>query len=76
MVASLERKNDEFARDAETNRATIRDFILEILESQGVTCSNEALEKLHSCTDADVLKKWVKRARTATSEADVFTPRD
>ncbi len=70
---TLERKNEEAAREAEKNRITIRDTILAILAARGVTCTHETLEQLHSCTDADVLKRWVTRALTATSEADVFS---
>jgi Uma2 family endonuclease len=72
MVTNLERKNDETAREAEKNRVTIRDTILAILAARGVTCKTETLEQLHSCIDADILKRWVTRALTATSEADVF----
>jgi len=73
MVTNLEKKNDEIAQEAEKNRATIRDMILDVLATRGVTCTKEAIEQLHSCIDADVLRQWVTRAFRATSEADVFS---
>ncbi len=72
MVAHLEKKNDEVSREAEKNRATIREMILKILGARGVQCSDAALETVQSCLDADTLRMWVDRALTATSEADVF----
>lgn len=76
MVSNLEKKNEEAEHEAEKNRVTIRDTILAILAARGVTCADERLEQLHSCIDADNLKRWVTRALTATSEADVFSVKE
>lgn len=76
MVTSLEKKNESVAREAEMNRRTIRDTILSILATRGITCSAKALEQLHACIDAEELRQWVTRALTATTEADVFVKKD
>lgn len=72
MVENLERKNGVAESEAEANRQTIREMILNILTANGVRCSPSAIETLEACTDADILKQWVNRALTAKTEAEVF----
>jgi Uma2 family endonuclease len=72
MVTSLERKKEIAEKEAETNRQTIRDMIINILAGRGVTCSASTLEALGACIDADLLKMWVNSALTAKTEAEVF----
>ncbi|MBK9264762.1 MAG: Uma2 family endonuclease [Polyangiaceae bacterium] len=74
MVANLETRAQEAADEAEKNRMTIREAILALLATRGITCTEAALEQLNGCIDADVLKRWLSRAMTASSEADVFSP--
>lgn len=74
MVANLEQKAEQLTNDAEKIRATIGRTIVSLLAMRGITCSAETLAKIEACTDPDVLDRWVARAMTASSEADVFPP--
>ncbi|MCW2919563.1 MAG: hypothetical protein JWN52_7631, partial [Actinomycetia bacterium] len=46
--------------------------ILAVLSARGLTCSQEAHDRITSCTDTGLLLTWVKRAATATTVDEVF----
>ncbi|MFE7352580.1 hypothetical protein ACFU8Q_05115 [Streptomyces sp. NPDC057543] len=46
--------------------------ILLFLARAGIDVSDEARERITSCTDLDTLSRWLLRAPTATSVEDVF----
>jgi len=72
IVANLEERAEQAARDAEKSRAGMRKTIVRVLASHGVTCSAETISRLEACTDPDVLDRWLERAFDATSEDEVF----
>jgi hypothetical protein len=46
--------------------------ILAFLSARGLTCSQEAHDRITSCTDTGLLLTWVKRAATATTVDEMF----
>lgn len=46
--------------------------ILAVLSARGLACSPGARERITSCTDADLLLDWVKRAATADTVDELF----
>ncbi len=79
MVSNLEERAEQAARDVERasleankGRGSLRKAIVRALVARGVTCSEQTLAHLESCTDTDVLEQWLDRAFTANNEADLF----
>lgn len=80
MVEDLEAKADEAEAkaneaEAKANQAVtaLRDAISTLLDVRGIDCPDNARAVLMSCDDPAVLQRWLLRAKTATSAADVFT---
>lgn len=48
-------------------------LILRVLEKHGIHVSEDARERITSCTDLDTLSVWFDRALTATAAEDLFT---
>jgi hypothetical protein len=46
--------------------------LLVVLEARGLAVSDQAGERIGSCTDPVQVKEWVRRAATATSVDDIF----
>lgn len=50
----------------------MRRAIVALLSARGIACSEEGLSRIEACADPEVLDRWLSRATTAGSEADVF----
>jgi hypothetical protein len=46
--------------------------VLSVLNARGLASSQEQRQRVMSCTDADQLDRWLKRACTATTADEVF----
>lgn len=46
--------------------------ILEILDDREIDVDDESRARIDSCTDAGLLKRWLRRSRTVASAADLF----
>jgi predicted transposase YdaD len=51
---------------------TLRSNVAAVLTARGLTCSDGTRSKLEACTDASRLTRWLTRAVTALSEAEIF----
>ncbi|MFJ4901735.1 hypothetical protein [Streptomyces sp. NPDC088727] len=47
--------------------------LLLILQARGIALTDETREKISTCTDPQLLHRWLHRATTATAVEDVFT---
>jgi predicted transposase/invertase (TIGR01784 family) len=54
----------------------LRDAIANVLEARALPLSEVGRARLASCTDFAMLTRWLKRAATASSEAEVFASVD
>lgn len=80
MVASLEEKNQRAQAEAEraqaeAERATatfIQQTIVSLLGARQLTCTAEQLARIEACLELTLLQRWVLRAATATTAAEVF----
>ena len=52
--------------------AALRQGVTALLGARGLVCSDEAWERLASCTDAATLQRWLLRAMSADAAEDVF----
>lgn len=80
MVESLETRSAEAEALAEqANRSTLRALtgvrraIAALLTARGISCSEEGRARLDACADPEILDKWLSRAITAASEAEIFS---
>ncbi|MFF3172867.1 hypothetical protein ACFVQ0_09605 [Streptomyces sp. NPDC057900] len=46
--------------------------LLLILQARGIAVTDETREKISTCTDLQLLRRWLTRAATATTAEDVF----
>lgn len=46
--------------------------VLAVLDSRGVVLSEEQRERIHTCSDLDLLDSWVRRAGVVDSAAELF----
>lgn len=51
----------------------LREGIVALLGTRGITCSSEAQARLSSCSDVATLQRWLLKATTAGTEAEVFS---
>ena len=51
---------------------TLRSNIATVLTARGLACGDDTRSKLAACNDTSRLTRWLTRAVTADSEADVF----
>jgi len=66
-----------FERGLERGRAeALRAGITAVLSARGLKCGEDTRSKLAACSDAPSLTRWLARAVTALSEADVFADAD
>ncbi len=54
--------------------ATLRRSILEVLAARSLAVEDHLRAAIDSCQDIEVLRRWLRRAATATSAADVSHP--
>jgi hypothetical protein len=57
-------------------RETLRAVVFDALAARGVALSGPAREQVATCTDIGLLRLWLTRAVTASSEAEVFAIED
>ena len=65
-----EAKAEQAAAKAE--QATLREAVLAVLDARGIACPDHARERLMSCDDPSVLRRWLSRATSAGSAAEAF----
>lgn len=53
-----------------------RQMVLRLLDAHGVPLLPSSLRRIQTCTDLSELAYWLDRACTATSEQDLFAPRE
>src|SRR5262249_24150881 len=53
--------------------AALREGIAALLVARGIVCSDEARERLSSCTDAATLQRWLLGAVSASAVEEVFS---
>lgn len=58
--------------DAEQAVAGMREAVLALLGARGITCPEELRVRVQACEDPEVLRRWLGRAITATSAAEVL----
>jgi len=81
MVSTLAERAAQAIRDAERatvdadkGRLALRKAIIRTLATRGITCSEQTVARLESCTDTDTLQQWLDRAFEATDETNLFVP--
>jgi hypothetical protein len=57
---------------AELATAGLREGVLAVLVARGIACPDDARARLLSCDDPAVLQRWLARATSVGSAADVF----
>ncbi|MEO5729241.1 MAG: Uma2 family endonuclease [Byssovorax sp.] len=72
MVEELESKAQQAEAKAEQATAGLREGILAVLDARGIACPDDARERLMACDDPPVLQRWLARAKSAGSAAEVF----
>ncbi|MFI6040742.1 hypothetical protein ACIA8C_03845 [Nocardia sp. NPDC051321] len=58
-------------REEGETKAVVRN-VLRVLERRGFVVGDDVRDRITSCTDLDVLERWLDQAVTATSVADLF----
>jgi hypothetical protein len=58
--------------DREGERKALRDAIARVLGARAMKLSDVGRARLATSTDVAVLARWLERAATATTEAEVF----
>lgn len=69
----LESQAERAGRDAQRALAGVRRAIVTLLTARGIGCSDEGRARMDACGDAETLDRWLSRAATAGSEAEVFS---
>ncbi|MEV1248519.1 hypothetical protein ACIBO2_06445 [Nonomuraea sp. NPDC050022] len=74
MSAKTYRYQSEFAQQlrAEGHIEGEAKMLLLILDRRGITLSEEARERIRTCTDIAVLESWADRAFTVTTADELF----
>jgi predicted transposase/invertase (TIGR01784 family) len=57
---------------AEGRAEGVRTALLDMIATRGLHLSERGSNRIASCTDIDALRRWLVRAATASSEAEVF----
>jgi Uma2 family endonuclease len=69
----LEARSTKAEAQAERALAGVRRAIAALLSARGIGCSEEGRARIDACDDAEILDRWLSRATTAGSEAEVFS---
>lgn len=69
----LEAQAERAGRDAARALKGVRRAIAALLIARGVGCSDEGRARIDACDDPETLERWLSRATTAGSEAEVFS---
>ena len=72
MVEELEARAQLAEGRAELATAGLREGVLAVLDARGIACPDDARERLMSCDDPAVLQRWLARAKSVGSAAEVF----
>jgi hypothetical protein len=75
MVGSLEAKAEQAEAKAEQAVvAGLREAVLALLDARGIACPDAARVLLMSENDPSIVRRWLSRAATAGSSAEIFSP--
>ncbi|WP_069171158.1 hypothetical protein [Streptomyces griseus] len=58
---------------AEGKAKGLAEAVVKVLERRGVAVTDAVRDRVHACTDAETLDRWLMRALTAATAEDVFT---
>jgi hypothetical protein len=75
LVGRLQSMVDDLgakAEQADQALAVARAGILAVLEARGVACPEEVREPIAACQDAAILQRWLLRATSARTAAEVI----
>ena len=72
MVVDLEARAEESQTEIQAALAALRRGIAALLGARGIACSDEGRERLAFCDDLATLERWLLRATSAATEAEVF----
>jgi Uma2 family endonuclease len=70
---NLEAKAEQAQTKAEQALAGLREGLLTLLDVRGIPCSDEARARVEGCAEPSTLRRWVSRAKTAGSVAEMFS---
>jgi Uma2 family endonuclease len=73
MVREREAKAEGSEARAEQILAEMRASVLEVLEARGIAVAGELREGVDECEDPAELRRWLRRAMTATTADEVFS---
>jgi Uma2 family endonuclease len=72
MVEALEAKAEQATAKADLALAGVREGILAVLGARGISCPDDVRMRLSSCDDPAMLQRWLARATSARSAAEVL----
>lgn len=76
MMGNLEAKAEQAQAQTDQALAGLREGLLAILDVRGIPCSDEDRERVESCVEPSALRRWLARAKTASSSLEVFSDSD
>ncbi len=65
-------KAEEAAAGVDRALTVLREAVLMVFELRGLACDDEQLARVRACDDPAALQRWLTRAKTAASAAEVF----
>jgi hypothetical protein len=71
MVDDLGTRADQAAAQADQALAVARAGVLAVLEARGIACPEEVRDRVTACPDPAILQRWLLRATTARTAAEV-----
>lgn len=61
---------------ADVRSEALRNSVVDVLEARGLTVDESIRQALADCRDPDTLRRWLTRAATVSSSAEIFAARD
>lgn len=71
--AELEAQAEQAGRQAQRALTGVRRAIVALLSARGIGCSDAGRARIDACDDPEILERWLSRATTAGSEAEIFS---
>ncbi|MDI1429379.1 Uma2 family endonuclease [Polyangium sorediatum] len=72
MMQSLEAKAEQAEAQVEQALTSLQNSLLAIIAARGIACSDDDRERVRSCADPEMLQRWLVRAATVGSMAEVL----
>ncbi|MDI3282828.1 Uma2 family endonuclease [Polyangium sp. 15x6] len=72
MMQSLEAKAEQAEAQAEQALTSLQNSLLAIVAARGIPCSDDDRERVRSCVALETLQRWLVRAATVGSMAEVL----